>query len=47
MHYWCTGKALEKIFNHLDKPNQRLAGSHLCEGSGGTLTFNKNKFNFY
>jgi cysteine synthase len=36
-HYWCTGKALEKIFNHLVKPGQRLAGMHLCEGSGGTL----------
>lgn len=37
-HYWCTGKALEKVFKYLAKPNQRLAGLHLCEGSGGTLT---------
>ena len=37
-HYWCTGRALEKVFNHLAKPGQRLAGAHLCEGSGGTLT---------
>ena len=37
-HYWCTGRALEKVFNHIAKPGQRLAGLHLCEGSGGTLT---------
>lgn len=37
-HYWCTGRALEKVFNHIAKPGQRLAGAHLCEGSGGTLT---------
>ena len=36
-HYWCTGRALEKIFHHVAKPGQRLAGAHLCEGSGGTL----------
>ena len=36
-HYWCTGKALEKVFNHIAKPGQKLAGVHLCEGSGGTL----------
>lgn len=37
-HYWCTGRALEKVFNHVAKPGQRLSGAHLCEGSGGTLT---------
>ena len=37
-HYWCTGRALEKVFNHVAKPGQRLAGVHLCEGSGGTLS---------
>ena len=37
-HYWCTGRALEKTFNYIAKPGERLAGAHLCEGSGGTLT---------
>ncbi len=37
-HYWCTGRALEKAFNYIAKPGERLAGAHLCEGSGGTLT---------
>lgn len=37
-HYWCTGRALEKVYKHLAKPGQRLSGAHLCEGSGGTLT---------
>ena len=36
-HYWCTGRALEKVFHHVAKPGQRLAGAHLCEGSGGTI----------
>ncbi len=37
-HYWCTGRALEKIFKHVAKPGQRLSGVHLCEGSGGTIS---------
>lgn len=37
-HYWCTGKAMETVFNHVKKPGQRFAGIHLTQGSSGTLT---------
>ncbi|MCQ2821386.1 MAG: pyridoxal-phosphate dependent enzyme [archaeon] len=37
-HYWCTGRAMEKVFRHVAKPGQRFAGIHLTQGSSGTLT---------
>ena len=37
-HYWCTGRAIEKVFETQKKPNQRLAGIHLTQGSAGAIS---------
>jgi threonine dehydratase len=37
-HYWCTGRAIEKVFESQKKPNQRLAGIHLTQGSAGAIS---------
>ena len=37
-HYWCTGRALEKVFEAQKKPGQRFAGIHLTQGSAGAIS---------
>ena len=36
-HYTVTGPAMEKVFRQIAGPGQRLAGTTLSSGSGGTL----------